>query len=89
MKRPSPPELERIRSMLPTDWAQTSFRFGGMGWVADFEFRSRLFQLISDRGYIDVYEIVDGKQRHVFPPEEQRISISPEQVYELLTKAAA
>src|SRR5689334_6902453 len=49
MKRP-PPELERIRSMLPTGWAQTSFRFGGMGWVADFEFRSRHFQLVSDRG---------------------------------------
>ena len=87
--RPPPPELERIKSMLPADWAQTSFRFGGMGWVADFEFRSRRFQLISDCGYIDVYEITDGKQRHVFPPEEQRISISPEQVYELLRKTAA
>ena len=88
MKRP-PPELERIRSLLPTDWAQTSFRFAGMGWVADFEFRSRLFQLVSDRGYIDVYEITDGKRRHVFPPEEQRGSISPEQVCELLKKGAA
>jgi hypothetical protein len=89
MKRPSPPELNEILRMLPVQWTLASLVWQGMGWIADIDAPSKRFQLVSDRGYIDVYEIVEGKQRHIFPPEEQRTAITPEQVYALLSHTAA
>jgi hypothetical protein len=89
MKRPPPPELDTILRMLPGQWRLASLKWWAMGWIADLDARARRFQLVSDRGYIDVYEIVDGQQRHVLPPEEQRTSITPEQVYALLSTTAA
>ena len=89
MKRPPPPELDMILGMLPGHWTLSSLTWWAMGWVAELDARAKRFQLVSDRGYIDVYEIIDGQQRHVYPPEEQRTSITAEQVYELLTKTMA
>jgi hypothetical protein len=89
MKGLSPPKLETILRILPANWMLSSHRRWAMGWVADIDARPRCFQLVSDRGYIDVYEIIDGKQKQVFPPEDQRTHITPEQVSVLLMKAAA
>ena len=75
--------------MLPATWVLSSLTWWAMGWVAELALRRRKFQLVSDRGYIDVYEIIEGKQEQVLPPEEQRRSITPEQVHALLLKAAA
>lgn len=67
----------------------TSYKYWAMGWVADLHWRNRCFQLVSDRGYIDAYEVVDGKAKQIFPPEDQRLSISPDQVRLLLLNAVA
>jgi len=58
-----------------------------MGWVAHLEVEKRNFQLISDRGYIDVYEVIDGQRQHILPPDEQRLSITPGQIRALLTES--
>jgi hypothetical protein len=84
-----PPELDAILQMLPKQWTLSSLEWWAMGWIADVDARPKQFELVSDRGYIDVYEMVDGHPRQVFPPEERRTFITPEQVCELLTKAAA
>jgi hypothetical protein len=89
MKRPPPPELDFILQALPGQWTLSSLNWWAMGWIADLDARSKRFHLVSDCEYIDVYEIIDGQLRHVFPPDEQRIAITPEQVCALLAQAAA
>ena len=61
-----------------------------MGWIAELFLRrgNRKFQLISDRGYIDACEHVEGKQKQILPPDDQRITINPDQVRALLQNAA-
>lgn len=58
-----------------------------MGWVAEIDSRRKKFQLVSDRGYLDVYELVEGQQRHISPPEGRRTSLTPKQVCALLANA--
>jgi len=87
MKQPPPAELEAIVEILPSHWSLSSLKWWAMGWIAELEAQHRRFQLVSDRGYIDVYELIDGKQRQILPPEEQRRTITPEQIQSLLTKA--
>ena len=91
MRRPPPEDLTAVLQGLPPDWRLTSYKYEGMGWIAELSLRSgnRRFQLISDRGYIDAFEIRDGKQEHIFPPEDQRISISPGQVRALLQNSVS
>jgi hypothetical protein len=85
MKRPPPPELDTILRMLPARWTLSSLEWWAMGWVAEIDSRRKKFQLVSDRGYLDVYELVEGQQRHISPPEERRTSLTPKQVCALLT----
>ena len=88
MKRPHPPELHEILSLLQGS-RLLSLEFWSMGWVAVLESKQKTFQLVSDRGYIDAYELVEGRQIAIPPPEDQRISIKPGQVCELLLQMGA
>ena len=84
-----PARLREIQQWLGAGWklaAWQPYRVSG-NWIAGLEFESRHFRLVCDRGYVDVFEITDGRQGRVFPPEDQRTRISPKQVYELLSHA--
>src|SRR5262245_35429536 len=86
-----PPDLREIQQLLDSKWnlaAWRRYRIHG-NWIAGLQFGNRHFRLVCDRGYVEVYEITDQREEQICPPEEQRISISPRQVYELLAKAVA
>jgi len=87
MKRPPPEELEVILNHTNGTWELSSLTWWAMGWTAEFRVKRRSFRLVSDRGYIDAYELINGKDYHLFPPEEQRLSITPHQVRALILEA--
>lgn len=87
MKKQLPPELSEIMQELPKDSKLISLDFWSMGWTAFLETKSRKFKLVSDRGYIDTYEIVEGKAQLILPPESQRLSITPAQISLLIKEA--
>ncbi|MFN8412541.1 MAG: hypothetical protein U0Z26_09160 [Anaerolineales bacterium] len=82
--KPPPPELNEIMQALSETATIVSLEFWSMGWVAHLEVEKNLFKLVSDRGYIDAYKIVDGAPQHILPPENQRMSISPSQMVVLI-----
>jgi hypothetical protein len=84
-----PDGLREIQRLLDPKWklaAWQRYRING-NWIAGLEFVGRHFRLVSDRGYVEVYEITDGSERQILPPVDQRTSISTGQIYELLAKA--
>jgi len=87
MKEPLPWELDEIIRSLSKDWKLVSLEFWNMGWFAHLQMKKREFDLVSDRGYIDVYEVVAGRRQHILPPANQIHSISLEQIVALLTTA--
>jgi hypothetical protein len=83
--------LREIQGLLDAKWklaAWQRYRING-NWIAGLEFGGRHFRLVCDRGYVEIYEIADGGESQILPPEDQRTSISPTQIYELLAKAVA
>ena len=85
-----PQELQGVLDHLPGACKLTAFKTWQMGWIATITFRTsgnRTFRLVSDRGYIDAYDISFGKEQHLFPPEDQRIEISPSRVAALIQTA--
>lgn len=74
---------------LPEEWAIERFDRMGMGWVARISNRKSVFQLVSDRGYIGVERLVDGKFLSIDVPQHLRVSISAKQVAELVVQHAA
>jgi hypothetical protein len=87
MKRPPPEELDAILNPSGGTWELSSLKWWAMGWTAEFRVQRREFRLVSDRGYIDAYELINGKDEHLFPPEDQRIRITPKQVRALIQEA--
>ncbi|MBI5932474.1 MAG: hypothetical protein HY867_02105 [Chloroflexi bacterium] len=87
MTRKNPIELNQIMQFLGDEWKLISVGFWNMGWFADLQIKERKFQLVSDRGYIDVYEKIEEKLLPILPPFEQRLSITPAQVSALLKNA--
>jgi hypothetical protein len=86
-----PDRLREVQRLLDPQWKLAAFqqyRIHG-NWIAGLEFADRQFRLVCDRGYVEVYEITDGREGQIFPPEDQRTSISPRQIYELLSRAVA
>jgi hypothetical protein len=86
-----PDKLREIQRLLGGKWnlaALQRYRINS-NWIAGLEFGDRHFRLVCDRGYIDVYEITGDGERQILPPAEQRTSIAPKQIYELLAKAVA
>ena len=80
-------ELQAVLHELPDDWIMFSFERAGMGWISILgKGNTRLFRLVSDRGYISVEKIVSGRPTFVDPPDELRINISPSQVAELILR---
>ena len=83
--------LREIQQLLGAKWHLAAFqryRVNG-NWIAGLECEGRHFRLVCDRGYVDVYEIVGERESQILPPSEQRTSISPRQIYELLAKPVA
>jgi hypothetical protein len=56
-----------------------------MGWLGKFEVRGRRFDVSTHRDEIQIFELV-GESRHAIGSDGPK---SPEQIYELLTKAVA
>jgi DNA phosphorothioation-dependent restriction protein DptG len=56
-----------------------------MGWLGKFEARGRRFDVSSHRGDIEIFELVGTDRRSVSTDGPK----SPEQIYELLSKAVA
>ena len=86
-----PDRLREIHGLLGAKWklaAWQQYRIHS-NWIAGLEFGDRHFRLVCDRGYVDIYEIAGGRESQILPPEDQRTSISPRQIYELLAKAVA
>jgi hypothetical protein len=69
---------------LPESWKVERWDRAGMGWIARISQGRNEFQLCSDRGYINIERIVDGKPRSCPPPEHLRIHISVDQVAQLI-----
>lgn len=86
-----PDGLREIQRLLNAKWKLAAWRQYRVNsnWIAGLEFGCRHFRLVCDRGYVEVYEITDGHECQILPPEDQRITISPQQIYELLAKAVA
>jgi hypothetical protein len=87
MRRNVPDELTEVFQGLNPGSQLTSFQHWSMEWIAELSVHHRRFMLVADRGYIDVSEVVDGKQKTIHPPENQRASISPAEVRLLLSNA--
>jgi hypothetical protein len=83
---PPPDELQAVMRGLE-GWQMKSYKYFSVGWEADLRWRKRSFRLVAERGYMDVYEVLDGKPTQILPPEDQRLSISPRQVSVLLSRA--
>lgn len=81
-------DLQAILKLLPKGWQLARLGPGRIRWVAELAFKKDRFQLVSDRGYIEVSKIVQGKTMSIPPPPDQRISISPQQVCNLLLQSA-
>jgi hypothetical protein len=84
-----PAELEGVLKHSSGSWKLTSFKTWAMGWVATIHVQKgrRQFRLVSDRGYIDAYDVTGDQEQHLFPPEDQRLEISPAQVATLIETA--
>lgn len=87
-KPPLPDELTEIQKALSAGWELDLFKPWAMGWLANLSCGKKRFQLVSDGGYINVYEIVEGTARPIAPPEDQRKAITPSQVARILLGAA-
>ncbi|MBK9925768.1 MAG: hypothetical protein IPP66_10790 [Anaerolineales bacterium] len=87
MEKQLPSELSEIMKELPEDSKLISLDFWSMGWIAFLETTNRQFKLVSDRGYIDTYEIAEGKAQFILPPESQRLFISSAQIALLIKEA--
>jgi len=74
---------------LPAEWKIDWWVRAGMGWIARISNRRVVFQLVSDRRYIDVGQIIDGKSIQCEPPEGLRLSIGPREVAELILRHAS
>ena len=77
-------ELQEILRLLPDAWKLKRQGPGRSNWVADLTCKSTEFRLVCDRGYVNVSKIADGQMIPVQPPDDQRVSISPRQVVDLL-----
>lgn len=84
-----PLELQRVLTHLSPGCKLAAFKTWQMGWTATIAFSrgNRRFRLVSDRGYVDAYDISSGKEHHLFPPKDQRVAISPSQVASLIHTA--
>jgi hypothetical protein len=74
---------------LPAEWKVDRWDRGGMGWIAQISYRRVVFELVSDRGYIEVSRIVSGKPVWCEPPEQLRLEIGPKEMAELILSHAA
>ena len=84
-----PSELQAVLDNSSGAWTLAAFKTWQMGWTATINVRrgNRVFHLVSDRGYIDAYDATSGKDEHLFPPKDQRTSITPAQVAALINAA--
>jgi hypothetical protein len=74
---------------LPAEWKVDRWDRAGMGWTAQISNCCAVFQLWSDRGYIEACRIVDGKRIGCEPPKEFRLNIGPKEVAELILRHAS
>jgi hypothetical protein len=81
-----PDELNAVTGLLSDEWRLVSWNRQTMGWLGKFEVRGRRFDVSSHRDCTEIYEIVSGGQRVLLSQDSQK---SPEQIYELLSKAVA
>jgi hypothetical protein len=86
-KPPLPDALTEIQKGLPADWKLDLFKYWAMAWLANLSCGKKRFQLVCDRDYINVYEIVEGTAKQIVAPEDQRKTITPSQVCQLLLSA--
>jgi hypothetical protein len=84
MAKTIPDDLKQIMETLPEGWSVLELKTWAMTWTALIGCKKLRFRLTNDRGYIDVYRVEAGKDHNVPPPEEQRVSISVNQVVELV-----
>ncbi|MCG8584053.1 MAG: hypothetical protein MI757_05000, partial [Pirellulales bacterium] len=62
------PELESLLDLLSNDWRLERLGSGRVRWGADLSYNERSFHLVCDRGYIEAYEVVDGRLEWIEPP---------------------
>lgn len=73
---------------LPAGWKVDRWDRAGMGWLAQISNRRVVFQLCSDRGYIEAWRLEGGEKIPCEPPKELRLEIGPKEVAELILRHA-
>jgi hypothetical protein len=84
---PPPDELQAVMKRLGDPWVMNAYKYFSVGWQAELTWRKRKFRLVSERTYIDVYELEAGKWKQILPPDDQRLKITVKQICALLAGA--
>jgi len=81
----TPGDLKKLSQLLSTEWKLISWTPQPMGWLGKFEVQGRRFDVSSHRGDVEIVEM-DGSSRLPVGNDGPK---SPQQIYDLLTKAVA
>ena len=86
-----PKSLREIHQLLGAKWRLVEWRLYKVNnnWIAGLEYQGRHFQLVCDRGGIDIFDITSGHERRIPSTVDSNWITPPSQIYELLTKAVA
>ncbi len=81
----TPAELKRVSNLLSEHGRLLSWANQPIGWLGKFEVHGRRFDISSHRGDVEIVELVGSTRRLVGTDGPK----SPQQIYDLLTKAVA
>ena len=86
---PPPDELTEIVIGLPKTWKLISYKYQGPGWIGELRFKNRCFRVSSDRFSLEAWETIDGKNREILPPGNQRREVTSTLIRQPLLNASA
>jgi hypothetical protein len=94
MQTNPPSALSEVLKQLPATWQLAALKFWAMGWIAELHTGSRRFELIADRGYIEIYELGDyepaEKHEHQLGPTLAQVdAATPGIIFHVLCNAVA
>lgn len=81
-----PADLDAVLRLLPPGWILGSLERGNMSWAANLKRGAAEYLLVSDRGYLELYELAGGKQTFVPAPGEHAHSVPPETIAAILRR---
>lgn len=82
----APKKVQEIMDLLPQGWRLGRHGPSPMGWVADLSYKQMKFRLVEDRFYVGVSSMKNDQMKTIEPPSDQRMTISTEQICDLLMK---